>query len=76
MAARPSQIGDTGPVDSPGQWLEPFRLGVHACVVIAADELEDLDHAVTALAEKVSAAGATVVFQERGQTLPAPSYRT
>ncbi len=72
MAARSGQIGDTGPVDNPGQWLEPFRSGVHACVVIAADEPEDLDYAVTALAEKVSAAGATVVFQERGQTLPAP----
>jgi Dyp-type peroxidase family len=72
MAARAPQIGDTGPLDAPGQWLEPFRSGVHACIVVAADEPDDLDAAVTLIGEQVSAADATIVHQERGETLPAP----
>ncbi len=71
MANRSAQIGDTGP-DAPATWLPPFRSGVHMCVVVAADEPDDLDERVTAIAEQIAACGCEVVFQERGETLPAP----
>lgn len=74
MAARSQQIGDTGSLDAPGGWLAPFRpgAGVHLCVVVAGDEPEDLAAAVTDISNEVAACGCQVVFQERGETLPAP----
>ncbi len=72
MAARAQQVGDTGPLDLPGGWLQPFRpgAGVHACVVVAADEPSDLDAAVARIGDETSASGCEVVYQERGNTLP------
>jgi deferrochelatase/peroxidase EfeB len=74
MAARASTIGDTSTLDTPTSWLEPFRSNssVHLCIVIAADRPDDLDAAVEMVGNQVSATGCTVVFQERGDTLPHP----
>ena len=74
MASRSQQTGDTGQFDAPPGWLAPFQpgAGVHMCVVIAADETDDLDEAVAAIGDQVSAHGCQVVFQERGRTLPPP----
>lgn len=71
MANRSAQIGDSGP-DAPATWLGPFRSGVHACIIVAADEPDDLDEAVTAIGEQISGCGCTVVYQEHGATLPNP----
>lgn len=72
MAARGPQIGDTRAQDVPTGWLEPFRTkgGVHALVVIAADDADDLAAVVTEVGDLVSDCGAQVVFSERGATLP------
>ncbi len=74
MANRSLQIGDTDPLDSPANWLTPFQPneGVHLCVVVAADDDADLDEAVVAVCNQVSATGCQVVFQELGKTLPPP----
>lgn len=71
MASRSAQIGDTGE-DASASWLAPFRDGVHMCIVVAADEPDDLAETVTAIADQVAACGCTVIFQERGHTLPEP----
>lgn len=74
MAARAQAIGDTDPADIPTSWLAPFRpgAGVHACIVIAADDEGGLDRLVTAVGNEISASGCECVFQERGRTLPPP----
>lgn len=74
MAHRASEIGDVSPLDAPAGWLPPFRpgAGVHACITVAADEVQDLDETVTEIGEQVSACGCSIVFQERGETLPGP----
>lgn len=74
MANRSAQIGDTGNLDAPAQWLAPFRpgAGVHMCLAVAADAPEDLDRAVADIADRVSSCGCQIVFQERGETLPPP----
>lgn len=74
MANRSTQIGDTGPLDIPAAWLESFRpgAGVHLCIVVAADERDDLDDLVTEVGNQVSECGCEVVFQERGATLRPP----
>lgn len=74
MAQRSAtHIGDHAE-DQPPEWLEPFRAGagVDAMLVIAADSLEDLDREVDRISSQVQDAGAQVVFQERGGTLPPP----
>ncbi len=74
MAARATKTGDTRPTDAPAGWLPAFRErgGVHLAVVVASDNLDDLDRNVQAVAEQASAHGAQVVWQERGATLPGP----
>ena len=73
MAGRATQIGDAGP-NAPTAWLAPFQPGggVHALVVVAADDPEDLATQVENIANQASAFGCEVVFQETGATLPAP----
>lgn len=72
MAARATTIGDTSAEDAPTSWLTPFRpgTGVHACVVVAADERDDLYDLVTKVGNQVAATGCQVVYQEEGGTLP------
>lgn len=72
MANRSPQIGDTDSLDIPSGWLPPFQpgAGVHLCIVVAADEVNDLDAAVTMIGNQVSSCECQVVFQERGNTLP------
>lgn len=74
MAGRSQAIGDTGSIDAPTSWLPPFRsgAGVHLCIVVAADEPDDLDDLVARIGDQVAATGCEVVFQERGATLPEP----
>lgn len=74
MAARSAQIGDTRPGDAPGSWRAPFQpgAGVHAAVVVASDDPEDLAGQVEAIANQAAAFGCEVVFQEAGATLPPP----
>ena len=72
MARRTTQIGDTRPADEPASWLEPFRPGggVHLLILIASDEEQDLNDAVTETIDHVYASGSNLVFEERGGTLP------
>ncbi len=74
MAVRSAQIGDTGPGDVPTSWLAPFQpgAGVHALVVVASDDPEDLSEQVEKIANRASAFGCEVAFQEGGATLPPP----
>ncbi len=74
MANRSQQIGDTRASDDPNSWELPFRpgQGVDALVLIASDSEEDLEDLVADVGEWVSAAGCSVAYQERGQTLPEP----
>lgn len=71
MAARAANIGDTRPGDAPGQWRTPFRQQgtIHALLVVAADESEDLAERVDRAGEIVTACHGTVVFQEPSRTL-------
>ena len=65
------QIADR-PEDQPEEWLEPFKPtgGVDAILVIAADDECSLDHEVVEVARAIHEAGASIVIQERGDTLP------
>jgi Dyp-type peroxidase family len=73
MAARAQAIGDTRPTDIPEQWKNPFRPGTAAIdllVVVASDESAELDEAVARIEKHMARHGCTVVFKERGRTLP------
>lgn len=74
MANRANEIGDAGfPTDQPSQWLPPFRPGanqVHAIILVASDDECDLDRQVLDVLDHIQSAGCTVVFHERGATLP------
>jgi len=75
MASRSSQIGDLQPGDAPTAWIAAFQPNanqVHLAVVVAADDECDLDAQVVDIYEKVVETGCTVVFHERGATLPPP----
>ena len=71
MAARAGVIGDIAGSD-PSTWHPAFRSkgGVDAVIVVAADEVNELNEVVDELAELVTRHEGTVVFQERGETLP------
>lgn len=74
MAARSTQqIGDA-PGDQPDTWLDAFRpgAGVDAILIIASDDIDDLDQTADALVSQIQDCGATVVYRERGGTLPPP----
>jgi Dyp-type peroxidase family len=74
MANRSEQIGDTEANDAPAGWLDAFKpeAGVDAVIVIASDSTDDFDRRVDETARLVGDCGATVVFEERGGTLPPP----
>jgi Dyp-type peroxidase family len=75
MAARPSAIGDTQPLDTPTNWLPPFREGadqVHLAIIVASDDQCDLDRELVAIYQKVAETRCEVVFDESGATLPPP----
>jgi Dyp-type peroxidase family len=72
MAARAEQIGDTREADAPQGWEKAFRPGaepIHALIVLAADRDDDLEDHTKKVRERIKAAGAKVVFSERGHTL-------
>jgi Dyp-type peroxidase family len=74
MAKRSAQhVGDRAE-DQPENWLDVFKPtgGVDAILVVAADDGESLDREMDRLCQQARDAGAEVVFQERGDTLPAP----
>lgn len=74
MATRSTtNIGDR-PEDQPEQWLEPFRpeAEVDAMLVVAADDVDDLNAELEELAIALSESGCVTVHQERGGTLPEP----
>jgi Dyp-type peroxidase family len=74
MAKRSAEhVGDRAE-DQPENWLDAFKTaaGVDAIVVVAADDEGRLDRAIDRLCRQVHDAGAEVVFQERGDTLPEP----
>jgi Dyp-type peroxidase family len=75
MAARAAEIGDEQTTDQPAQWLAPFQPGanqVHLLVVVASDDVCDLDRQLLRVYEHVQACDCDVVFRERGATLPQP----
>jgi len=74
MAKRSAEhVGDR-PEDQPESWLDPFKAdaGVDAILVVAADDEGDLDRELDRLSSQIHNAGAQIVFQERGGTLPPP----
>ena len=74
MAARAPLIGHTRPNDIPTSWLAEFQPenGVHACIVLAADDPEELDHSVARTGDLVANAGCVITYQAPGSTLPLP----
>ena len=74
MASRSAKIGDTRPADIPTGWLPPFQAGsgIHLAVVVAADNVSELDELVADLSDQIAACDCEVLFQERGATLPPP----
>lgn len=74
MASRSEQIGDKEANDAPAGWLDAFKpdAGVDGVIVIASDSVDDLDGKVDRTVRLVGDCGATVVFEERGGTLPEP----
>ena len=76
LAARSAYLGDPSAPDHPGH-RSTWVVGgpgdeADLLVVVAADEPTDLDAAVTDLHEELAAHGLQVLFEERGDTLPAP----
>jgi Dyp-type peroxidase family len=71
MAARAGVIGDIGGSD-PSTWHPAFRSkgGVDAVIIVAADDMNELNEVVDELAELITGHEGKVVFQERGETLP------
>lgn len=75
MANRSTQIGDVQPGDVPASWLAPFQPNaneVHIAVIVASDDACDLDAHLVSIYQKAVETGCTVVFHERGATLPIP----
>ena len=75
MAARAKLLGDTGP-SAPDQWVSPFgnlERGVHAVLIVEADDPRDLAEAIEEYRNMMKANGAvSVVFEQPGATLPEP----
>ena len=72
MASRSAQIGDTREADAPTGWEHAFRPDgkpIHALLVVAADNGDDLDRRIKQLRERIDDADCEVVFSERGHAL-------
>ena len=74
MATRSAEHIKDRPEDQPEQWLEPFRpgAGVDAVLVVAADDVDDLNAELEQLVTLVADTGCEIVYEERGGTLPQP----
>ena len=75
MAARSQDIGDVQPADAAQQWIGLFRPNanqVHLMVAIASDDPCELGRRLVDLYDEVQTSGCTVVWHERGTTLPQP----
>jgi Dyp-type peroxidase family len=72
MAARAAQVGHTRPNDAPAGWLAAFRPdeGVDACIVVAADDVDDLDARVVEIENLIGVSNCEIVYQEAGAVLP------
>jgi len=73
MASRATAIQDVGN-SAPANWHNAFRTrgSVDALLLVAADEIGDLNEAVESLVDLITEHDGQVVFQERGETLPPP----
>ncbi len=74
MAARAQLIGHTRPNDEPSGWLPAFQPenGVDACVVLAADDPDELDRRLAEACDLIAAAGCTIVYEAASNTLLGP----
>lgn len=72
MAARADQLGDRQESD-PSGWIDPFGKNlIHAMLVIAADDEDDLLEEADRLEQMCSEHDVRVLWRERGATLPPP----
>lgn len=67
MAARAGHVGDIGD-NAPSHWIEPLQGGghVHAVVLVAGDDLDDLAEQVAALRASLDGSGIEVAYQQDG----------
>jgi len=76
MAQRSQEIGDVQPADVPGQWLTPFQPNsnmIHLLIAVASDDERDLDRLIEEIYDRLQDSGSSVVYRERGCTLPPPN---
>lgn len=73
-ASRSELLGDSGQSD-PIRWLVGGSSGpdVHAILLVAADDVDDLERELNRLRTLMAEHAVTVVFAQRGNTLPGPS---
>jgi len=70
MKSQAAQLDDTAESD-PTTWREPYKSRtIHAMVVVAADERQDLDEELDFVVDAAQDHGVVLVGQERGNTLP------
>jgi Dyp-type peroxidase family len=72
MAPRADQLGDRQESD-PSTWVDPFGKGsIHAMLIIAADDQDDLLDEADRLEELASEHDLRILWRKRGGTLPPP----
>jgi len=72
MAARADILGDRQESD-PSTWVSPFGRGViHAMVIIAADDREDLCREADRIEQQALDHGMSLLWRKHGNTLPQP----
>ncbi|MCW2785550.1 MAG: hypothetical protein JWP74_2067 [Marmoricola sp.] len=73
MGARNALIGDVGTSD-PSTWQAPFTGGAepHAVIILAGDNLADLDARRTKIEEMLARHGVTIIGRQDGDARPAP----
>jgi Dyp-type peroxidase family len=75
MGGRAALIGDVGPSD-PSTWQAPFTGGAepHAAVLLAGDNLADLDARRAKVEDMVARHGVTIAGRQDGEARPAPFH--
>ncbi len=66
MAARAGMIGDVGD-NAPNRWIRPLRgVEVHAILIVAGDDADDLAEHVTVLRQSLDGTEIEVLYQQQG----------
>jgi len=69
--ARAGQLGDQGPERDPSHWVVGRAdQEIHAILTVAADARADLRGEVDSMRQRAAENGVTIVFEQRGDTLP------